>query len=689
MSKTVFELADSVMYVKGVGPTRAEALEKLNIVTKRDLLTHYPRTYEDHRHITKIANVQVGEQAIVVGRLSNIQFRDIRRGLSMITATLSDETGSLPVVWFNQEYLRKKLHEGARLVIIGKTNPRALFPEMSQITSFSILSEGEKVQLGIEPVYPATARLNQNFFRTAIRNLLDAMPPVEENLPRALVRKLNLLSRDAAIRAIHFPASIEELRAARRRLAFDELFTIQCGLMLIKRRVQEEQLGIKCKKNGALVKELLASLPFSLTKDQQKVFSEVARDMESSMPMRRLIQGDVGSGKTAVAMLALVKAVENGWQGAFMAPTEILAGQHYETFTKFLSGLGIRVGLLSAKATRTKKMREEIYRQISAQELDIVIGTHALIQEGVQFAKLGLIIADEQHRFGVSQRARLGQKSSAVPDMLVMTATPIPRTMTLTVYGDLEVSLIKEMPPGRQPVETKVKNIRSRKKVYEFVREEILKGRQAYVVCPLIEHSESEKLSHVDSAEETYERLSEGIFSDIPCALIHGRMRSDEVMEKFRAGEIKLLVATTVIEVGVDVPNATVMVIENAERFGLSQLHQLRGRVGRGAEKSYCFLISDSKASIAQARLDLMESTNDGFVLAEEDLKLRGPGQFFGESQHGLPDLKVANVFRDVETLQEARTAAEEFVASGLDLEDFRANLIAVYGENFSQISQA
>lgn len=689
MSRTVFELSDSVMYVKGVGPTRAKALEKLNIVTKRDLLMHYPRTYEDQRQVTKICNVQVGAQAIVVGRLSDIEFRDIRRGLSMITATLTDETGSLRVVWFNQEYLRKKLYEGARLLIIGKTNPRSLFPEISQISSFSILSAGEKVRLGIVPVYPATASLNQGFFRTAMRNLLDAMPKVDETLPREIVRKLHLLSRDAAIRAIHFPASIEELREARRRLAFDELFTIQCGLMLLKRRVQEEHLGIKYKKNGALVKKVLASLPFDLTKDQQKTFAEVARDMESSMPMRRLMQGDVGSGKTAVALLALVKAVENGYQGAFMAPTEILASQHYETFTKMLGGFGIRVGLLCAKVTRTKKMRKEIYRQIAEHELDIVIGTHALIQEGVQFAKLGLIITDEQHRFGVSQRARLGQKSDAMPDMLVMTATPIPRTMSLTVYGDLEVSLIKEMPPGRKPVQTKVKNVRSRNKVYEFVREEILKGRQAYVVCPLIEHSESEKLSHIDSAEETYERLSKGIFKDIPCALIHGRMRSDEVMENFRVGEIKLLVSTTVIEVGVDVPNSTVMVVENAERFGLSQLHQLRGRVGRGAEKSYCFLISDSTTSISKARLNLMESTNDGFVLAEEDLKLRGPGQFFGESQHGLPDLKVANVFRDVETLQEARTAAEKFVAAGLNLEDFRANLVAVYGEKFSQISQA
>ncbi len=684
-------LDDNVKYVKGVGPARAAALEKLQILTKYDLLTHYPRNYEDRRSVTKIAQIKIDETATLVGRLSDIRFRTVRRGLSILSATLSDETGCLEITWFNQDYLTKKLKDGTRLMVTGKikATPWSVLPTMNQIANFAILEDGDALPLGIIPVYPATAKLNQTFFRTAIKNLLNALPTLPETLPESVVKKLNLLARDKAARAIHFPASPEELQAARRRLAFDELFTIQCGLMLIKRQTQVEQLGIICKKNGALVKKILASLPFELTSDQKKVFAEVAQDMESSSPMRRLVQGDVGSGKTVVAILALVKAVENGYQGAMMAPTEILAGQHFETFTKILGGFGIRVGLLSAKVTRTKKLRDEIYRQISSHELDIVIGTHALLQEGVKFAKLGLIITDEQHRFGVAQRAKLSQKSAAVPDMIVMTATPIPRTMTLTIYGDLDVSLIKKMPPGRKPIKTTVKNIRSRNKVYEFVRDEILSGRQAYVVCPLIEHSDFEKLSHIDSAEEIYERLSGGIFSDIPCALIHGRMKSDEIMEKFRAGEIKLLVSTTVIEVGVDVPNATVMVIENAELFGLSQLHQLRGRVGRGAEKSYCILISDSRASVAKSRLDLMESTSDGFVLAEEDLKIRGPGQFFGESQHGLPDLKIANVFRDVETLLEARNAAENFIANDSAAANFRANLVTAYGDRFRQINQA
>ena len=475
-------------------------------------------------------------------------------------------------------------------------------------------------------------------------------------------------------------------------MAFDELFLIQCGLMLIKRQTQDERLGISHKKNGKLVKAVLTALPFTLTGDQKKTFRTVAKDMESKLPMRRLIQGDVGSGKTAVALLALVKTVESGYQGAFMAPTEILAGQHYEKFSALLTGLGIRVGLLSAKFTRTKKLREEIYRQIAAQELDIVIGTHALIQEGVTFAKLGLVVTDEQHRFGVNQRSTLEKKSDTLPDMLVMTATPIPRTMTLTVYGDLDVSLIKELPPGRKPIKTIVKTMRSRKKVYEFVREEILAGRQAYVVCPLIERSESEQLSYIEPAEEVFDMLSRGIFSDVPCALLHGKMKpadKESIMEQFRDGATKLLVATTVIEVGVDVPNASVMVVEHAERFGFAQLHQLRGRVGRGTDKSYCILLSDSKADATRTRLDAMETTTDGFRLAEEDLKLRGPGQFFGEAQHGLPDLKIADVFRDVEVLLQARDAAEKFVTDDENLNYFaslRENLALAYGDKFNQI---
>ena len=696
MSKFEFEFTDEVQYVKGVGPRKAAALAKLNIFTKYDLLTHYPRAYENHSSLTKISEIYPDEKVVVVGKIFNITPREVR-GLTIINAILEDDTGYIHLTWFNQKYLLTKLRDGMKLLIIGKAKYDSWAGGLSlnQIQSFTILEDDEQPELGIMPVYPSTAALNQKVFRTAIKNILEKMPPLKEILPQEIIKTQKLISLDSAMRAIHFPKDFIELDEARRRLAFDELFLIQCGLMLIKRQTQDERLGIVHKKNGALVKAALEKLPFDLTGDQKKVFRAVSKDMENKLPMRRLIQGDVGSGKTVVAMLALLKTVESGYQGAFMAPTEILANQHYEKFSALLSDLGVRVGLLSAKITRSKKSRAELYQKISEHELDIVIGTHALIQEGVQFAKLGLVVTDEQHRFGVAQRSTLEKKSDDVPDMLVMTATPIPRTMTLTVYGDLDVSLIKELPPGRKPIKTEAKSIRNRKKIYEFVRAEILAGRQAYVVCPLIERSESEMLADIDPAEEIFDMLSRGIFSDIPCALLHGKMRprdKDEIMEKFRDGETKLLVSTTVIEVGVDVPNASVMVVEHAERFGLAQLHQLRGRVGRGAEKSYCILISDSKANVAKARLEILESTNDGFKLAEEDLKLRGPGQFFGEAQHGLPDLKIADVFRDVEILIQARDAAEKFITDDDNLNYFanlRQNLALAYGDKFSQITEA
>ncbi len=689
-----FEFTDNVMYVKGVGPRRAAALEKLNIFTKYDLLTHYPRAYENHSSLTKIADVFEGENVLLAGKISNITSREAR-GLTIINAFLEDETGYIQLTWFNQKYLLNLLRNGMRILVIGKAKYDSWSGRLAlnQIQSFTILEPDEEPELGIVPIYSLTAAISQNVMRTAVKNLLATMPTLTEILPQELLRDQNLIPLDKAARTIHFPQDKIELDEARRRLAFDELFLIQCGLMLIKRQTQDERLGISHKKNGKLIKAALAKLPFDLTGDQKKVFRTVAKDMESKLPMRRLIQGDVGSGKTVVALLALLKTVESGYQGAFMAPTEILAIQHYEKFSALLTDLGVRIGLLSAKITHSKKLKDEAYQKISKHEFDIVIGTHALIQDEVKFAKLGLVVTDEQHRFGVAQRSTLEKKADSVPDILVMTATPIPRTMTLTVYGDLDVSLIKELPPGRKPIKTEAKSLRSRKKIYDFVRAEILAGRQAYVVCPLIERSESERLADIEPAEEIFDMLSNGIFHDIPCALLHGKMRprdKDEIMEKFRDGETKLLVSTTVIEVGVDVPNASVMVVEHAERFGLAQLHQLRGRVGRGAAKSYCILISDSKANIAKARLEILEKTNDGFKLAEEDLKLRGPGQFFGEAQHGLPDLKIADVFRDVELLIQARDAAEKFITDDENLNYFaslRKNLALAYGDKFSQIT--
>ena len=429
----------------------------------------------------------------------------------------------------------------------------------------------------------------------------------------------------------------------------------------------------------------MGSLPFELTGDQRRAWNDICNDMESSVPMRRLVQGDVGSGKTVIAMLALIKTVENGYQGALMAPTEILARQHYEGFVKQLEPLGVKVDLLSGKLT--KKQREQIYEELAAQQIDIVIGTHALIQEQVSFKKLGLVVTDEQHRFGINQRAELEKKGTLMPDVLVMTATPIPRTMTLTVYGDLDVSLIRELPPGRKPVRTFVRTPDRRELIYKFMRDEISKGRQGYVVCPLIEDSEE---SNLLSAEAVYDELTHGIFRDIPCGLVHGKLKQKDkeaIMQEFYEGHLKLLVATTVIEVGVNVPNASMMVIENAQQFGLAQLHQLRGRIGRGEYSSYCVLVTDGKTEVSKERMRIMETTSDGFVLAEEDLKLRGPGQFFGSMQHGLPDLKIADVLQDIDILLEARRAALETMENRVDLDYVLPILELQYKEHFMNIT--
>ena len=477
-----------------------------------------------------------------------------------------------------------------------------------------------------------------------------------------------------------------KLKEARNALAFEELYLIQCGLMLLKKKNQQEGKGIRHLGNSRKVLALLESLPFRLTHDQDKAWQEICKDMESPLPMRRLVQGDVGSGKTVIAMLALVKTVENGFQGAMMAPTEILAEQHHEGFVKQLAPLGIKVGFLSGRLT--KKKREEMHAAIAAGEYDIVVGTHALIQEDVAFARLGLVVTDEQHRFGIDQRAALEKKGALTPDVLVMTATPIPRTMTLTVYGDLDVSLIKQLPPGRQPIRTFVRQPDRRELIYRYVRTQLEEGRQAYVVCPLIEDSED---SDLPSAEEVYDELRYGFFYGMSCGLVHGRMKAaekEQVMQDFYDNKVKLLVSTTVIEVGVNVPNASMMVIEHADRFGLAQLHQLRGRIGRGPYKSYCILVSEGKTENARERLKIMESTTDGFQLAEEDLRLRGPGQFFGRMQHGLPDLKIADVLGDMDILLKAREAAAATLENREDMGFVLPVLAAQYREQFARITE-
>ena len=676
-------LEQSIQFLKGVGPRRAAALAALGVQTLGDLLQHYPRRYEDRSNLKPIAALEDGALETLSGRILHLTESKPRRGLTILKALVSDGSGTAALVWFNQPFLKGTLTPGKTIVATGKA-ARAYGQLSVNQPEFEIVEDVSEFRPQILPVYPTNEALPQKLLRALAAQALAAADSAPEALPALLRARYGLIGRAEALQKIHFPQSMEEVAAARHRLVFEELYLIQCGLLLLKRSAQDAQRGVRHLVSSRLCRAVRRELPFALTKDQEKALREIELDMEREVPMRRLLQGDVGSGKTAVALLALAKTVENGYQGALMAPTEILAEQHVETLTEILTLCGVRVALLSGKLT--KKARAEALEAIAEGEADVVVGTHALLQDDVRFQRLGLVVTDEQHRFGVRQRARLQEKGEA-PDVLVMTATPIPRTMTLTVYGDLDVSSIRELPPGRKPVRTFVRGAKSREKVYEFVRGELSKGRQAYVVCPLIELSETVR---AQSAEEVYEALCSGPFRGEAVGLVHGKLPAKEkeaVMARFYAGEIKLLVATTVIEVGVNVPNATVMVVEGAERFGLAQLHQLRGRIGRGSAQSYCILLLQNASSNAKERLSALEKTADGFLLAEEDLKLRGPGQFFGTRQHGLPDLKIADIFQDAAVLLEAREAAAATLADEAAAKQIVNALQSRYKEHFAEIT--
>ena len=687
-------LRADIKEIKGIGPKKAEALKKIGIATVYDLLTHFPRAYDDRSVMTGLSALRAGMETTVTGIVQQFEEKSIRRNLSLLNVRIADGTGYLMLCWFNQKFLKRQLAVGKRIYASGKLSyaygGRGQLV-MKSPTGFQILDEkGEKDAavdfLGIHPIYMLTGTLTQSFFSTVIQGILSNMQ-LRETIPEGIRQKYGLMTRTEAMREIHFPSSQLSLALARKTLAFEELYLIQCGLLLLKQKAIAQQKGTRHKADGALVGKLLAGLPFQLTEDQAGAWQDIEKDMEKERPMRRLLQGDVGSGKTILSMLALVKAVESGCQGALMAPTEILARQHYEKFLKLLAPLGIRVSFLSGHLTA--KAKRETYAALAAHTCDIVIGTHALLEESVHFSQLGLVVTDEQHRFGVAQRAALEKKGGKTPDVLVMTATPIPRTMMLTVYGDLDISMIRHLPPGRTPVRTFLRGFARRSRIYTYVRDCITAGGQAYIVCPLVECSETVDIS---SAEEVYEELCSGIFSGISCGLVHGRMKAaekDRVMTAFYEGKIKLLVATTVIEVGVDVPNASVMVIEHAERFGLSQLHQLRGRVGRGARNADCILISEAKGETAKMRLSLMVQTTDGFQLAEEDLRLRGPGQFFGAMQHGLPDLKIASVVEDMDILLKARDAAIETIKKQADICFVLPILAMQYQKQFAHILEA
>ena len=571
---------------------------------------------------------------------------------------MRDDTGYIKLSFFNQEYIKRAFKSGDSIVVFGKVKIENNFKEFVPI-EIEHYSSKPQSNCKIEPVYPLTYGLSNKELQGIIRSVLTKEEfKVKEYLPTYILEKYKLCGIDFAVRNIHSPSNKEALKIALYRLVFEEFLILQLGLFYFKNGVNESS-GIEFKENEKL-NDIIESLPFKLTKAQNRALSEITQDMTSSKVMNRLVQGDVGSGKTVVALLALASAVLNGYQGALMAPTEILASQHYDSFKEILERFNIKSELLVGSLT--KKQKEKVLEKVKNQEVDILIGTHALIEDKVEFKNLGIVITDEQHRFGVRQRGRLSNKGDS-PDILVMTATPIPRTLALILYGDLDISIIDELPPGRQPIETIAIEHKRRNEAYEnLVRSEVQKGRQVYVVCPLVE--ESEKIE-ATAASELVEELKREFFSDLRVGLLHGKMRpaeKDAIMDDFKNKKLDILVSTTVIEVGVNVPNATLMIIENAERFGLAQLHQLRGRVGRGNHKSYCILIYNSKTEVCKERMAIMEETTDGFKISQKDLEIRGPGEFFGTRQHGLPELKVANIFKHIKILKQAQLEARYII---------------------------
>ena len=666
-------LSTPIQYVKGVGPKLAKLFEKKGILTVEDALYFLPRTYEDRRNLKKISELKVGGKETGFGEimLSGVALYKNKRK-RIFEAVVGDGSGVITLKWFqgNERYLRDRFKKGQKLIFSGEVRWFNYQKEIHHPDIEMVEGDIEEDYLNfkrIVPIYSETEGFYQRTLRRLMKNILDGYADgLTSPIPQEIVQRQNLIDFPEAFRRVHFPPdgeSIEALNSQRsdghRRIIFDELFFLELG-MALKKRGTALEMGVSFRTEGYLSQKLLNQLSFRLTHAQERVLVEIRGDMEKPHPMNRLIQGDVGSGKTIVALLASLYVMECGYQAAIMAPTEVLAEQHYLNIHRLVEPLGIQVALLTSTIKGSE--RENLYQRTRKGDIQLVIGTHAVIQEAVEFHRLGLAIVDEQHKFGVVQRALLKKKGEN-PDVLVMTATPIPRTLAMTIYGDLDVSVIDEMPPGRMPVETKVFPESARERVYRIVEEEVRKGRQAFVVYPLVE--ESEKLDLRD-ATRMAEHLQKDVFPEFRIGLLHGRMRSDEkeaIMMEFKGGKIQVLVATTVIEVGIDIPNASVMVVEHAERFGLSQLHQLRGRIGRGRYPSKCILLAQYRSSEeAKVRLRAMERTTDGFQIAEEDLALRGPGEFFGIRQSGLPDFRVAHLIRDTPILIEARKEAFRLV---------------------------
>jgi ATP-dependent DNA helicase RecG len=641
-----------VQFLKGIGEARAKTLAKQNIYSVGDLLRNYPRAYEDWNNTKAIRDCEINENVCIKAIVAeNPRVVQLNGGRILVKTVIADGNDYIPVTFFNNKYVKDQLKEDEEYLFYGKIT-------QDKYGSKTMLSPRFEKVLGkqrIRPIYKATASLSsktiEKFTENALNGIKGQLPDI---IPDYIIKKYRLMGFEQSLKAVHFPKSEDELALAKRRLIFEELLLLQMGL-LTEKNSGATRLSTPIERD--FTEDFYNSLPFEPTNAQKRAVSEAIEDMKSKKPMNRLLQGDVGSGKTAVAAAIMYNAVKNGFQAALMAPTEVLANQHFKTLSVFF-GDDINIQLLTGSVTA--KNKRLIREKLQSGECDIVVGTHAVIQNDVEFNNLGLVITDEQHRFGVGQRATLSGKGNN-PHTLVMSATPIPRTLAMMIYGDLDISVLDELPKGRQPVKTYCVPTCYHERIYKFIRKNIAAGRQAYIVCPLVEESDSDLVP----ATEYYEYLKSTYFSDCTLGLLHGQMKpkaKDEVMKRFYSGEIQLLISTVVIEVGVDVPNATVMAIENAERFGLSQLHQLRGRIGRGTEESTCILLSDAQNDEAQERFDIMCKTSDGFEIAKKDLELRGPGDFFGSRQHGLPDMRIANLMTDTRILYEAQKTAKELV---------------------------
>ena len=651
------DLNKDVKYVKTVGPNRVKLLNKLNIFTLKDLITYFPRDYEDRSKPKNICECIDGEevliQAVVVSRITEIRLRK----MTMYKLIIRDETATCTAVWFNQTYLKNIFKVGEKYNFYGKISNKLGKVEINSPV-FDIAGKTNNTGK-IIPLYPLTYNLSQNVIRKIIENgLKEVEGNLSETLPEYILRKYNLLEINKTFHNIHFPKELSDFNTARKRLVFEELLTMQLALLSLKNNYSNDNKGIAFSKD-AKMSDVINILPFKLTKAQLKVLEEIDNNMESEKSMNRLLQGDVGSGKTVVAMISAYKAIKSGYQATIMAPTAILAAQHMENFSKIFNDLGIKCELLISSITKKKK--EEILQRLAKGEIDILIGTHAILEENVIFRNLGLVITDEQHRFGVKQRTTIANKGKN-PDVLVMTATPIPRTLALILYGDLDISIIDELPPNRKKIDTFAVRKSMDERVNNFVKQQIKEGRQAYVVCPLVEENDELNLKSVEELTQKYKTET---FKNYRVEYLHGKMKAkekDEIMNNFKDGKIDILISTTVIEVGVDVPNASIMVIENAERFGLAQLHQLRGRVGRGEYQSYCILKYEGSSETIRQRMKVMCDTNDGFIISEKDLELRGTGDFFGTEQHGLPAFKIANLFEDMPALKVAQELAIKII---------------------------